>query len=866
MATVAATGMLRALRLGSRLLYRDARAGELTLLVLALMLAVASMTSVGFLADRIQQALHLEARQLLGGDLLLTADRPFADTRLKEAQRHGLQSATSLTFPSMVRPLPLTPDSSSPPSLPSSSRPTAQLADIKAVSPGYPLRGALQITRGSEPPQDTRALPEPGSVWIDEPLSQALDLRPGDHLQLGRRTFKVDALLMREPDRGIGMFGLAPRLLINQEDVASTGLLHPASRVSWRLHLAGSPTALAAYQTWLQPQLTRGERLENLDNARPEIRTLLERAQRFLRLAALLSVILAAVVVGMAARRHAQRHLDGCAVMRCLGARQSQLLLIHGSEFLLAGLLAILAGGLLGYLLQWVMPRLLTGLLSVPLPAPTLRPWGQGLLIGLVLLLGFALPPLLRLRAVSTLRVLRREWQDAPSAGRIHAALTYLLGLSSLLLLMLWVADELLLGLLIGLGFLLALAVYALLAWLLLRALPRPRRSAARWPGLRLAVASLQRHPGASLLQITALAIGLTALLLLTLGRQDLLGHWQAQLPADAPNRFIINIQPEQHQGVRDFFIARGLPAPTLQPMIRARLMAINDTPITAQHYTDERAQHLADREFNLSWASELPPGNQISAGQWHGHGQTPQPTGETEFSVEQGLARTLALKLGDRLTYDIAGSPLSGRITSLRQLDWGSLRVNFFVLTPPAALESFPRSEITSIHLPAGQAGFSAALIRNFPNLTLIDVSAVMRQLQDMLGQISHAIELIFGLAVLCSLLVLLATLQAGQDQRQREWALLRALGARNRQMRAALLSEFALLGSSAGLLAGLGATAITAALAHFALQLDYLPTPRMLLAGLAAGLLCTLLAGGLGSLPLTRRPPLSLLRDAAA
>ncbi len=798
----------------------------------------------------------LESHQLLGGDLLLSSDHPLGDAIRDEAMRRGLQRAETSSFPSMVR-----------------ATDNAQLADIKAVTADYPLRGTLRITdtlNASETAsRDTREIPAPGTIWLDERLCAALAVKPGDSVQLGASRLTVAAILTQEPDRGISMFGFAPRLLMNHDDLAATALVRPASRVTYRMQLAGEARQISAFGQWLKPHLERGERLEDMSNARPEMRAVLERAERFLRLAALLAVVLAAVAVGFAADRYMRRHLDGCAVMRCLGASQKQLLLIHGGEFVLLGLLGTIAGCLLGYATQLAMQALLAGLLSTSLPAPSALPWLHGLLVGVVLVGGFAAPPLLRLRTVSTLRVLRREWNSGSDIRSLSIA-TYAIGLLALMALMFWIAGELKLGAIVIGGFTAALGLYALLSRMLLQLIGRCAgllSANGRFPGLRLGVSSLRRHSAASVLQATSLGLGLTALLLLTVARQDLLTSWQSRMPPDAPNRFVINIQPEQQQGLQDFFVAHGLPAPELEAMIRARLVAINETPINAMSFADERAQHLADREFNLSWMSVLPAGNRITAGQWHGDGNgnvnhRADKDGKTEFSVEQGLAKTLKLKLGDVLVYDVAGQPLAGRITSLRQLNWDSMRVNFFIVTPPGVLEDFPRSDITSFYLPGERGDFINALLHEFPNLTVIDVTALVRQLQTTLDQITRAVELVFTFALLTGLVVLYAALQSSQDQRRYELALLRALGARSKQLRSALLTEFAILGGVSGLLAGIGASGISWGLATFVLQLDYQPSLTLLLLGLGVGASGIALAGWLGTAGILRRPAIASLR----
>jgi putative ABC transport system permease protein len=820
-----------------RMLARDWRAGELTVLGIGLMLAVAALTSVGFLTDRVEQALRQQSHQLLGGDLLLTADHPLPDLFRQEAATRGLRVAESATFPSMV-----------------SLGDAALLAEIKAVSAGYPLRGSLRtaaVLNAADAP--TSVVPQAGEAWPDERLATTLSLAPGTALTLGRIAVRSGPILTMEPDRGMNVFALAPRLMINLADLPASGLVQNGSRIRYRLHLAGETSDVKAYEAWANAQLGRGEKIESLDNARPEIRNVTERAQRFLRLAALLAVILAAVAVALAAERYMRRHLDGCAVMRCMGASGAQLLLIHGGEFLIFGLAATLAGCGIGYAVQAGLEQMLASLMLTKLPAPSLLPWLHGLLVGLTLVTGFALPPLLRLKRVPTIRVLRREW----SASEPASVGAYLLGAAVLAALMLWMAGELRLGLIVLGGFLIALAFFALMARLLLAVLGR-LRPAGRGYGWRHGLVNLRRRLAATMVQAVALALGLTALLLLTVARGDLLDSWLERVPADAPNRFAINIQPDQRVAIADFFKSCGLPPPELEPMVRGRLVQVNGEPVGPESYADDRAQRLVDREFNLSWSVTVPSGNTVSGGRWHGATQA------AEFSVEQGLAETLNLKLGDRLTYDIAGNRVEAAITSLRKLDWDSMRVNFFVMSPPVVLQDYPASYITSFHLPAGKAGVIPELVRTFPNITVIDVAALVRQLHATIDQVARAVQLVFGFAVLAGLAVLYAALQASSDERRHELAVLRALGARSRQLSSALLAEFAALGALAGLLAGIAASLIGWALARFAFRLDYLPQAELWLVGMLAGIVLVVVAGWLGASSMLRQSALPALRAA--
>jgi putative ABC transport system permease protein len=806
------------LRLILRLLWRDLRAGELTVLAVALVLAIAALTSVGFLADRVERAVQREAHQLLGGDLLLTADHPWAEQFRQAARDRGLHLAESASFASMVA----TPES-------------VHLAEVKAISPGYPLRGALRVAPGlNRGDAETREVPALGTVWPDARLAAALRVDQGGLLRLGRSMPRVAAIVTLEPDRGVNPFSLAPRLIVNLADVHATGLIQPGSRVQWRLHVAGEPEAVAAFRSWAEAHLGRGESLEGLDNARPEIRTIVERAQRFLRLAALLTVVLAAVAVGMAARRYMQTHLDACAVMRCLGSSERQILLIHGGEFALLGLATIFCGSLLGYLIQTILHGVLSGLIADNLPPPGPLPWFHGAAVGSVLVIGFVLPPLLRLKAVPTLRVLRREWGGSEPLTKS----SYVAGILCLAMMMLWMAQDIILGSIVLVGFAIAVGGYTGLGYLLL-AWGGRFSSVGHASGWRLGMANLRRRRDTVLLQVVALALGLTTLLILTLARGDFLAAWQAKMPPDAPNRFLINVQPDQRMAISDFFVRAGLEPVRFEPMIKGRLTAVNGRRIGPGDFSDERARRLVEREFNLSTRDDLPTGNTVMAGRWFAAAAEPQ------FSVEKGLAESLNLHIGDELSFEISGRSFAARISSLRKLDWDSMRVNFFVIAPADSMADHPASYITSFHLPAGHEMLTTDLVRAFPNITMIDVAALVQQLQATLTQVVGAIQWVFGFALLAGLVVLYAALQASAAERHYELAILRALGGRRGQMRMALLVEFAGIGVVAGLLAALGASAIAVVLARLAFQLTYLPSPLLMLAGTVVGMMGVAIAG---------------------
>ena len=831
-----------------RQLRRDARAGELRLLVAALVIAVAALTAVGFFADRLHQALEREANQLLGADLLLTADHPWPAEWAAQARESDLTLAETRTFPSMV-------------TLGEGEQLRTQLAEIKAVSVGYPLRGNLRIApRRNTEDAIANDVPAPGTAWIDEGLASTLGVEIGDTLAVGKQALRVVALLTLEPDRGVNFFSVAPRLMMNIGDIEATALIQPGSRIAYRLLLAGDAPAVDAFRARVEKALTRGERIEDARNARPEIRAALERAQKFLGLAALLTVVLAAVAVALASRRYMQRHLDPCAVMRCLGATQGFLVRVYVSQFAVLGLLSVLAGCAVGYLAHFVLHAWLAQLLARPLPLPGMLPALQGSVIGLLLLFGFSLPPLLQLKSVSTLRVLRREFSSENQLPRRLLG-AYAFGLVALVGLMFWVAGEVRLGTYIVGGFTAALLLFAIVARLAIRAAALLRGGArsisGRGIGWRYGLASLERRSAASVVQIVALAIGFTALLLLTVTRSDLLDAWSRAVPAQAPNRFVVNIQPEQLPSVRQVFAENRIDA-EFSPMVRGRLASVNGVAVDPASYADERARRLVEREFNLSYRLDLPAGNTVSAGRWFGQADDQRGVA----SVEAGLASTLGLQTGDQLEFSIAGEKVAMQVLGLRKLNWDSMRVNFFVLTPPTVLETYPASWITSFYLAPDQVGFVNRLVGDFPNLTVIDVAAIVRQLQAIIDQVAQAVEFIFLFTLVTGIVVLYSALAAAADERRYELAVMRTLGARREQLRRTLLVEFAAIGGLAGLIAAFATIAIGQVLARQVFQFDVAVDFWLPLAALLGGAALVTAAGWFAAARLIATPPLAALR----
>jgi len=834
-------------RLAALQTWRDFQAGELRLLALAVVLAVAALTAVAFFADRLQSGLARDARQLLGGDAVVASDQPAPAGLAQRARDLGLQTATSAGFPSMGR-------------APDNRGGASRLVAVKAVSPNYPLRGQLQIKSGPEAPvQAASGGPPRGTVWVDEALLESLGLAMGDQLLLGDAAFRIDRLIVVEPDRGAGFLSFAPRVMLHEADLPATALVQPASRITWRLAVAGPDAAVKAFEQQVQAQIRsesmRGLRLDSFESGRPEMRQTLDRADKFLRLVALLAALLAAVAVAIGARDFAQRHLDDCAMLRVLGLSQRRIAAAYGLEFALLGLLASAAGTTLGWAVHHVFVWLLAGLVSASLPAAGAAPALFGMGVGMTLLLAFGLPPVLQLSRVPPLRVIRRDL-GLPRAASLSVLLVGLLGF--VVLLVGAAADPVLAGIAVG-GFALAVGLFAGLAWAAVSLLRRlvPEAGAPRW--LLLATRQVTARPAYAVLQVSALAVGLLALVLLVLLRTDLIGSWRRATPPDAPDRFVINIQPDQTAAFRQALAQAGVQRYDWYPMIRGRLVALNGQPVQAQTFEGDRAQRLVEREFNLSHAATLPAANPVVAGRW---------TAEEAdgLSVEEGLARTLGLKLGDRLTFDIAGQPHEGRITSLRKVDWGSMRVNFFVLFPRSVMPAeMPVTWISAFRAPA-QRGFDSALSRAFPNITNVDVSASIAQVQRVLDQVIRAVEFLFGFTLATGLVVLFAAVTATREARSREYALMRAMGASRRLLATVQRAELLGVGALAGFLASVVAVGVGWLLARYAFEFSWNPAPWVPLAGTAAGAALAWAAGWWGLRGVLRRPVVESLRSSAA
>jgi len=831
--------------LGWRTLWRDLRAGELRLLVVAVTLAVAALTAVGFFADRIQGGLARDARQLLGGDAVVASDLPTPPAFAERARALGLRSVTTVMFPTMAR-------------APDDKGGATRLVSLKAVEDGYPLRGTLTVAETPEGAgRPTREVPRRGEAWVDRPLLEALGLSPGDALLLGDAQLRIGRVVLLEPDRGTGFATFAPRVMVHAADLPATGLVQPASRIRWRFAVAGEDRAVRAFSDWAdaearKPQV-RGVRVESLESGRPEMRQTLDRAEKFLSLVALLAALLSAVAVALAARAFAAAHLDDCAMLRVLGQSQRTISLAYAFEFGAVGLAASALGVLLGFAVHFVFVALLSGLVETSLPMPGPWPVAFGLGMGLTLLFAFGLPPVLQLAHVPPLRVIRRD------VGQLKPASTAVLavGVAGFATLLLAASSDLKLGAIAVGGFAGAVLLFAALSWVAVRLLRAAVReeTAPRW--LVLATRQLSARPAYAVVQVSSLAVGLLALVLLVLLRTDLVASWRAATPPDAPNRFVINVMPEQADAFQNTLREAGVRRYDWYPMVRGRLVSVNGRAVGPDDYDEDRAKRLVDREFNLSFTAVQPPHNEVVAGRW-------LPEERDAISVEEGIAKTLGLKLGDRLLFDIGGMQSEATITSLRKVDWGSMRANFFVMYPVSHLPDVPTTYMSAFRAPQ-RAGFDSALVRAFPNVTNVDMTSTLNQVQAVLDQVVRAVEFLFGFTLAAGLVVLFAAVSATREERAREYAIMRAVGASGALLRQVQRAELAGVGLLAGFLASMVAAAVGWGLARYVFDFQWTASPVVPVAGALAGAALALAAGWWGLREVLQRPVVETLRRAA-
>lgn len=832
---------MKFLRLGLWLLRRERASGEWRVLLLALIIGVGSVSTTGFLGDRLKRAMSEQGAGFLGADLLVTSPRPIADWPSLPIENSAPALATSqaLEFASMV------------------SRGDAfQLATLRAVDAAYPVRGVVRIAdRPFEPGVPRPAQPPPGAIYVEPSLLPLLSASVGDSVQIGEASFRIAGIVAEEPGQLGGVFGLAPRVFLRADEVETTRVLQPGSRLTYLYQFAGEPGQLAAFGAALKPTLDSTQRLIGSREGIETLRGAFANADRYIQLTALISLLLSVAAIAIAAHHHALRHYDQAALLRCFGATTAQLRTLYAVQLLTLGLLGSLAGVVIGALMQQALAGLILPDAVTRLPSLGLAPVGVAVASGLLALAGAALPALMRLIRVPPLRVLRRDLPPLPVAAWLGAAVSG----SALLGLIAWYAGDVKLvgvfvGALVGLvGVLVLLAQLALVAG-------RGVQRMSHGP-LRFGLAQLLRHRFDSTLQLGAFTLALFLVALLALVRSDLIAGWQQQLPPQAPNHFLVNIAPHQQQAVAAYLSQHRLKASALYPMVRGRLVSKNGTPIAETLPEDARDSNTLRRELNLTWTATLPANNVVLAGRWHGErsaGSDPS----AEISVESGMAERLNLAVGDQLGFQVGDQTLAARITSLRSVKWDSMQPNFFVIFAPGQLDALPASSIASVYVPPDAAGVLPGFVKAFPGITVLALDKLIANIEAVFAQIIGAIQLLLGFLLAAGMAVVVATLLASLDARQQEAVLLRTLGAQRAYLAKGLWSEFIALGLLAGLLASACAEIAMALIADRLFDLPLRPHPWLWLALPLAGALLVGMSGWLTTRHITRVPPMQSIR----
>lgn len=817
---------------------RELRSGEVIVLLAAVALSVGVLTAVGFLTDRIGKAVARQANEVLAADLRLRSPDPVPQEWRTQAQEFNLQTADTQTFPSVV----FAGDQSA-------------LATIKAVSDAYPLRGAVRVSDslfGEQRTVDT--IPKRGEVWADGAFLARVNADVGDYVQLGELEMRVSAVLTYRPDQSVGFASLAPSLLVNIADIPGTNLIGEGSRVGYGLLVAGDDRDVDEFFTAIEDDLPDAIRASNREESGERAYRAADRAQQFLSLTAVISLLLSAVAVSMSARRFAQRRMDTVALMKSLGATQGFVIAVALVQLLLLGALGVLIGSVVGYTAEELLARVLSDIIAADLPPVGPMPIVLASGSALVLLVGFALPSLLQLRNTPPLRILRHDLMP-PAPSRLLVAGLSLLAVAALVYRAVGDARMLLILLL---GIVVMAAALYLVGRLLVVSMGRFRSGVGvAW---RYGLANVARRGRASAIQVVAFGLGLTMLLLLTIVRTDLLDGWRKTLDEGAPNHFMINIQPHELDSVGNIFESGGVERPTFVPMVRARMTTINGEDVKTREYPDPGGEWMANREANLSFAARLSETNEIVDGEWWPEDYAGPPL----VSIEEDAAMETGLDLGDKLVFNVAGQEIELTVASIRRVNWDSFQPNFFMVLSPGALDNMPTTYISALSLPQDKKSVLVSLVRKHPSISVIDIDAILQQVRGIIDKASLAVQAVFLFTLAAGIVVLFAAVQSTIDERRFESAMLRALGAPRRTVFAGVMTEFGALGLAAGVLASAGASILAAIVAEQLFELEYSFNPWLWVAGIAAGVLLVCASGFIAARGAINAPPVDVLRAA--
>ena len=812
-----------------RSIKRDLQDSTLRILMAALIVAVAAVASVGFFTDRVSRALQMQAHELMAADLLLRSSSPIPDQAKAQAEVLGLQIAETINFPSVV----LNADDDS------------QLVSVKAVSDAYPLRG--QLLSSAEPGGKGEAFSAPaqGEIYIEPALSA---FSAGSSLWVGELQLPAVREIVSEPDRGQGFAELAPRVMMNLTDLPASGLITEGSRARYALLIAGEQVALDAYRSWFEEQELTQVSLRDVDNARPAMARVLRQISTYFGLAALVTVLLAGAAIAMSVGQFAQEQAIAGAVMRTLGARRQWVLGWLFQRLGLIALIALIPGVLLGLAVQALLTLVLGDLFALNLPPASFAPVAYAAGITLLALAGFASLPVLRAGAVPVIAVLRQGGSKLDARARN----ALLLALLTCIVLMFLQTGDWKLVLIMTLALFLITGVFALGGVAVYRLLGRLMPASQTL--FRLV---LKRRTPLMLLQLSVFGLTLMAMLLIGVVRGDLMQAWEMTIPSDAPNRFLVNVRPDQQAGVLET-LQRELDFDgRLYPVARGRLVSVNGEP-AAERYADlPDAEGFLRHDFNLSYSDERPAHNALTEGEWW-----PASTADNAISVESGFAERLGLKRGDTLGFSIGAQVREGLITNVREVSWESFQVNFYAITTPVMLEDLPAMYIAGYRQLPEQVDVTTELARNFPGVTVIDTGRIMQQAQQILGRGSLAVQSVFLFTLAAGIIVLLAAVRSSRAGRVRELAVLRTMGASHRQVRRSIWLEFMLMGATAGFLAAFFASLTAWIIAQQLLETTYRLNPLVWLIGVLGGAVLVGISGYLANRGVLNRAPLAALR----
>ena len=817
-------------------LKHDWRAGGLPVIALALTVAVSAVTSVGVFNDRVWRAMQARAAESLGADLVIQSHDPIPPKISSKAAALGLSVSQQIEFTSMVL----------------NDRGIPRLVTVKAVDQHYPLRGALQSSDGLLAPARTvDTLPEAGELWGHPRLFAEIGISIKDEVSLGEQSFRVARVLVQEPDDFASFFAMAaPRVLMRLADVAATGLISATSRAHYRLQIAGNGENLDEFSGWLDTAGAQGLERRTTENAQPALRTALDRASSYLGLASLSVLIVAGAGIFLAAVYYAREQSATAAVMRCLGASHSRILVTFVLRTAVVALVSSFLGALLGYIGQLYLAFLAESRLGFTLPQASVWPLLTGVAIGLITAGGFALTPLLKLPNVTVMGLLRQEQAVAPPSAWLSIGLVFFTcgGL------VLWQAkDPVLAFWVLGLTIALVIGLTAL-GWVLLWSIGHIRLSS---PTQRYVLSSLVRRAGTGTVQVLAFGLGMTALLMVTVMRTDLLESWINSIPPETPNRFLINIQPGEESALNTFLASEKLTSRGMFPMTRGRWVGHNGEDINSARYRSGRAQRLATREFNLTSAATLPSGNRVVDGVWW----VPAQYGENLLSLEREFSAELGIGVGDELTFSIAGQQVTGRVANLREVAWDSFEVNFFVVSSPGLLASQPKTFITSFFMPPDNTRTPGRLLERFPSVTMFDVDALLRQVRSIIRQVSVAVQYVFLFTLLAGVTTLIAAVQGSTLERRRDAAVLRALGSSSGRLWLVQFCEYTVLGGIAGLLAAASSVISASVLAREVFGFELTSGWPVWAFGVIGGAVGIGTVGALAVVGIVRRAPLKSL-----